>query len=80
MKVKDVRTIMVDLPGKHWIVKPAIQSFGCVLVFVDTDEGMTGESVLWTFGTQRLNVLNSMVLSLRCDMLGEDPHDRERIW
>jgi L-alanine-DL-glutamate epimerase-like enolase superfamily enzyme len=80
MRVKDVRTIMVDLPGTDWIVKPAIQSFGCVLVFMDTDEGMTGESVLWTFGTQRLNVLNSMVLSLRGDMLGEDPHDQERIW
>ncbi len=80
MKIKDVRTIMLDLPGTHWIIRPEIRSFGCVLVFVDTDEGMTGESVLWTFGTGRLNVLNSMVLSLKEDMLGEDPHDTERIW
>lgn len=80
MKIKDVRTVMVDLPGTNWIVKPEIQSFGCVLVFVDTDEGITGESVLWAFGTQRLNVLNSMVLSLKSDILGEDPHYTERIW
>ena len=80
MKIKDVRTIMVDLPGTYWVVKPEIQSFGCVLVFVDIDEGITGESFLWTFGTKRLDVLNSMVLSLKADVLGEDPHDTERIW
>jgi len=71
---------MVDLPGRYWVVKPEIQSFGCVLVFVDTDEGITGESFLWTFGTKRLGVLNSMVLSLKTDVLGEDPHYTERIW
>jgi hypothetical protein len=32
---------MVDFPGKNRIVKPEIQSFGCVLVFLDTDEGTT---------------------------------------
>jgi L-alanine-DL-glutamate epimerase-like enolase superfamily enzyme len=80
MKIKDVRTVMVDVPGKNWVVKPDIQSFGCVLVFLDTDEGVTGESFLWTFGTKRLDVLNRMVLSLKTDMLGEDPHYTERIW
>jgi len=80
VKIKDVRTVMVDLPGTNWVVKPEIRSFGCVLVFVDTDEGVTGESLLWTFGTQRLDVLNSMVLSLKTDVLGEDPHYTERIW
>jgi len=80
VKISDIRTVMIDLPGKNWIVKPEIQSFGCVLVFVDTDEGITGESFLWTFGTKRLDVLNSMVLSLKTDVLGEDPHDTERIW
>ena len=49
-------------------------------MFVDTDEGVTGESLLWTFGTKRLDVLNSMVLSLKADVLGEDPHYTERIW
>ena len=80
MKISDVRTVMVDLPGTNWIVKPEIQSFGCVLVFLDTDEGITGESFLWTFGTKRLDVLNSMVLCLKTDVLGEDPHYTERIW
>jgi L-alanine-DL-glutamate epimerase-like enolase superfamily enzyme len=71
---------MIDLPGSTWIVRPEIRSFGCVLVFLDTDEGITGESFLWTFGTKRLDVLNRMVLSLETDLIGEDPHDTERIW
>src|SRR4030042_83407 len=80
MRIKDLRTIPIDLPGKNWVVAPEIRTFGCVLVFVDTDEGVTGESLLWTFGTKRLDVLNSMVLSLKTDVLGEDPHYTERIW
>lgn len=80
MKIVDVRTVMVSVPYRTWIVAPDIQTFGCVLVFVDTDEGVSGESFLWTFGTKRLGVLNSMVLSLKADVLGEDPHDTERIW
>jgi L-alanine-DL-glutamate epimerase-like enolase superfamily enzyme len=80
MKIVDVRTLLVDLPGTTWIVKPDIQSFGCVLIFLDTDEGVTGESLLWTFGTRRLDVLNGMVLSLKSDVVGEDPQYTERIW
>src|SRR4030042_1411665 len=80
MKITDLRTVMVGLPGTNWIVKPEIQSFGCVLVFMETDEGITGESCLWTFGTKRLDMLNSMGLSLKSDVVGEDPHYTERIW
>ncbi|MBP1732867.1 MAG: mandelate racemase [Deltaproteobacteria bacterium] len=80
MKIKDLRTVMVDLPGTTWIIKPEIRTFGCLLVFLDTDEGVTGESFLWVFGTQRLPMLNSMVLSLKPDVLGEDPQLTERIW
>jgi len=80
VKITDIRTVLIDLPGNTWIVRPDIQSFGCVLVFLDTDEGITGESFLWMFGTKRLDVLSRMVLSLKTDLLGEDPHYTERIW
>lgn len=79
MKIIDVRTVLVDLPGTTWI-KPEIQSFGCVLVSLDTDEGITGESFLWAFGTRWLGMLNSMVLSLKADVVGEDPQYTEKIW
>ena len=79
MKIKDVKTIRVDLPGKTWVVSPDIRTFGCVLVFVETDEGITGESLMWTFGTNGLDVLDRMVLSLKSSVLGEDPHYTEKI-
>lgn len=71
---------MVDVPGEKGVIKPDAQSVGCVLVFVDTDEGITGESLLFTFGTEQLKMLNSMVLSLKSEVLGEDPQYNERIW
>lgn len=80
MIITDVRTVMVNIPSQTWIVKPEIRSFGCLLVFLDTDEGITGESFLWTFGIQQLKVLNEMVLSLKNEISGEDPFYIERIW
>jgi len=80
MKIVELRTALVNIPYKTWIVAPEIKTFGCVLVFVDTDEGITGESVLWAFGTRHVNVLNSMVLSMKPDIVGEDPHYTERLW
>jgi L-alanine-DL-glutamate epimerase-like enolase superfamily enzyme len=80
MKITNVRTAMVDLPYKHWIVSPDIRTFGCVLVFLDTDEGPTGESFLWSFGTRYLAMLNAMILSLKPCVVGEDPRYTEKVW
>jgi L-alanine-DL-glutamate epimerase-like enolase superfamily enzyme len=80
MRIKDVRTVMINVPSENWVIKPDVNSLGCVLAFVDTDEGITGESLVFTFGTQRLDVLNSMVLSLKPNVVGEDPHYTERVW
>jgi L-alanine-DL-glutamate epimerase-like enolase superfamily enzyme len=80
VRIKDVRTVRVNVPIENWVIKPDIQSFSCVLVFVDTDEGITGESLVFTFEMQQLDVLNSMVLSLKTSVLGEDLHYTARIW
>lgn len=80
MRIIALRTVPVEIPGTTWIVKPETRSFGCVLVFVETDEEITGESFLWTFGTERLDVLNRLVLSLKDELVGEDPHCTGRIW
>ena len=80
MKITGLRTILVDLPGTTWIVSPDIRSFGCALIFLDTDKGITGESFIWTFGTARLDMLERLVLGLNADLLGEDPLYTGRIW
>jgi L-alanine-DL-glutamate epimerase-like enolase superfamily enzyme len=80
MKITNLRTAAVNLPYDHWIVSPDISTFGCVLVFIDTDEGRTGESFLWSFGTRYVAMLNAMVLSLKPGLIGEDPRYTERLW
>ena len=80
MKIKDVRTVMVNVPSEKWVIKPDIRSLSCVLVFVDTDEGITGESLVFTFEKKHLDVLNSMVLSLKTTVVGEDLRYTGRIW
>lgn len=79
MKISNLRTVMINLPFTDWIIKPDIKSFGCLLVFIDTEEKITGESFLWTFGTKWLNVLNAMVINLKDYIIGENPHNVESI-
>lgn len=50
-----------------------------VLIFVDTDIGVTGESFLFTLGGRRIEVLRAMVDSLKPALLaGEDIRYAER--
>jgi hypothetical protein len=44
MKITDVRTLLVEIPIEKPLISRDIKSFGCVLVFLGTDEGLTGES------------------------------------
>ncbi len=77
-----MRTVRVELP----IAKPIrtsihdISSVGCLLVFLETDAGHVGESYVFTMNAARLDVLAAMVDSLAHLVVGEDPHDVERLW
>lgn len=57
-----------------------IDSVGCVLVWLDTDEGLTGEGYTFSLSAVRLDVLQAMVASLAPHFIGRDPHDIEAIW
>lgn len=83
MRVTDLRTIIVELP----LLKPTLNSSGvsndrvaCVLVFIDTDIGVTGESFVFTNGGKRIEVLEAMVKSLKPGVVGEDIRYAERVW
>jgi L-alanine-DL-glutamate epimerase-like enolase superfamily enzyme len=82
MKITGVQTTLVNVP----IGKPLktsihdIRSVGCVLVFIDTDAGISGEGYIFTLSAKRLDVFSAMILSLKGELLGEDPHYTERIW
>ncbi|MFN3745918.1 MAG: mandelate racemase/muconate lactonizing enzyme family protein [Hyphomicrobiaceae bacterium] len=83
MRVTDLRTITVELP----LPRPTLNASGmghdrirCVLVFLDTDVGVTGESFLFTNGGRRIEVLEAMVMSLKPAVVGTELRDTERLW
>ena len=79
MRISDLRTVMLSIPTEKTVASNA-RSVNCVLVFLQTDEGVTGESLLATWGDKRLDLINSLVASLKAGLLGENPFYRERIW
>ncbi|MDP6352834.1 MAG: mandelate racemase/muconate lactonizing enzyme family protein [Alphaproteobacteria bacterium] len=82
VKITGVRTVPVDLP----LAEPFrtaihdIRSIGCLLVFVETDQGLVGESYLWLSSARRLKVLDTMVASLADLVVGRNPEDVRSIW
>ncbi|WP_438397320.1 mandelate racemase/muconate lactonizing enzyme family protein [Caballeronia sp. DA-9] len=82
MKITNLRTVTVDLP----LAKPMVtaihetRSVGCVLVYVETDVGLTGENYIFTLNKDRLQVFDFMIKSLGHHLIGQDPHYVERMW
>jgi L-alanine-DL-glutamate epimerase-like enolase superfamily enzyme len=82
MKVTKLRTMAVQVP----VAKPIrtaihhIKTAGCLLVFLETDAGIVGESLLFTLNGKRLAMLDEMVRSLEPVIVGGDPDYTERFW
>ncbi len=75
MKITRLRTQIVHLP-----IDPPIQSFmgalrttDCVLTFLDTDDGLTGEGLVMTINNRRLGVIHEMIRNLEDLVIGLDP-------
>ena len=77
MKVTRIKTTLVDVP----LAKPiataihAMRSVGCVLVELETDQGITGESYAFTLNGVRLGSLNQTILGFSHQVEGKDPHN-----
>ena len=82
MKITRLVTIPVDVP----LDKPLktaihdIRSVGCVLVRLETDQGLVGESYIFTINAVRLNVFDEAIKSFAHQVEGKDPHYVEAIW
>lgn len=82
MKITGMRFAQVEIP----LAKPIrtaihdVRSVGCVLVYLDTDAGITGEAYNFTMNAVRLDVLQAMLESFSRQVVGKDPHDVECIW
>ncbi len=82
MKITGLRCVQVEIP----LDKPIrtaihdVRTLGCVLVYLDTDEGTSGEAYNFTMNAARLDILQAMIESLAPHVVGRDPHAVEGIW
>lgn len=77
MKVESLSTRVVDVP----LAKPvgtaihAMRSVGCVLIDVRCDNGVVGQSYIFSLNGDRVRSLDEMVKGLAHFAVGRDPHD-----
>ena len=82
MKITQLETQLINLPLPK-PVKTAIhnmQSVGCVLLRLRTDEGLTGEAYLFTLNAVRLKAFDEMMRGFTNLVVGRDPHYVTAIW
>jgi L-alanine-DL-glutamate epimerase-like enolase superfamily enzyme len=76
MKIIRLRTQVVHLPVDPPIltaIQGWIRSADCVLTFLDTDEGLTGEGLVFSINNRRLSVIHDMIRQLEDLVIGLDP-------
>ena len=82
MKITDLTTEAVVLPMTAPIQSAlgGISQFGCVLVRITTDAGITGENLVFTLNNVRTRVLREMVHSLLPLIQGRDAGHIGSFW
>ena len=82
MRLTGIRTRRIEIPFPEPIGTSIhrISGVAALPVWLETDEGITGESYLWTIGAHKLPVLDAMVHALAGTALGRDPLDTEALW
>jgi L-alanine-DL-glutamate epimerase-like enolase superfamily enzyme len=76
VKITRLRTQVVHLPIEPAIptaLLGSIRSADCVLTFLDTDEGLTGEGLVFSINNRRLSVILEMIRQLEDLVVGMDP-------
>ena len=82
MKITRFETTLVDVPLARPIATAIhrIETVGCVLLELETDQGLVGESLVQTLNGARLRALDEMLLGFAHRVEGRDPHDIGAIW
>ena len=76
MKITRLRTEIVHLPIDPPILTAilgSIRSADCVLTFLETDEGLIGEGLVFSINNRRLGVIHEMIRNLEDLVVGLDP-------
>lgn len=82
MKITDLTTTAVTLPLAEPLgnATATIHKFTCIVVDLKTDEGLSGENLIFTIRPEQLPLLDSMVHVLRDAVIGRDPDDVGAFW
>lgn len=82
MKITGCKTTLVEVPLAQPIATAIHQmrSVGCVLLELETDQGLVGESFVFTLNGQRLAALHEMLRGFLHQVEGRDPHQVTAIW
>ena len=76
MKITGLRTQLVEFPYPQPMGLASgfdLRTGGCVLVFLESDQGAVGEGLTYTFNAQHIALINDMVQSLSRLVIGLDP-------
>ncbi|SFZ85211.1 L-alanine-DL-glutamate epimerase [Devosia enhydra] len=82
MKITGIRTV----PLRRTLERPignataTISAFSYLAIFLDTDEGLSGENLIFTIRPEQLKLLDAMVHVLEGAIVGRDPDDTEGFW
>ena len=76
MKITRLRTVPVEIPFDPPIDigRAKLRSNGCVLVFLESDQGLTGEGLIASLNAEGLPDLDAAVRRLAPLLAGRDPH------
>jgi len=82
MKIDALETRIVELPLANPVGTAihAMRSVGCVLVEATCDNGVVGESYIFSLNGDRVRSLDEMVRGFAPLVHGRDPHYTEAIW
>jgi L-alanine-DL-glutamate epimerase-like enolase superfamily enzyme len=82
MKVTHVETqpVVVRLDQPIGSALGQIADFGCIIVTIRTDEGVTGENLIFTLNNRRTKVLRQMVDELADLVIGQDAQHIAGFW
>lgn len=82
MKIVKIETqaVTVKLPQPIGSALGEIRDFGCVLVTLHSDQGVTGENLVFTLNNRRTKVLRQMVEELGDLLIGRDAGHIAEFW
>ncbi|NND00904.1 MAG: mandelate racemase/muconate lactonizing enzyme family protein, partial [Gammaproteobacteria bacterium] len=82
MQITALNTKLVELPLEAPIATAIheISSVGCVLLSLETDAGLVGESYVFTINAVRIKAVDEMIRGFSHQLLGQDPHYIGAIW